>query len=66
MGEGDFLEGKAVYRGQIVAVLREEEAGARVSDLCRNYGMSDANYYNWKARYAGMTAVCGRPAMSSG
>ena len=41
---------------QIIAVLKEGEAGAKVSDLCRKYGMSDATYYNWKARYAGMTA----------
>ncbi len=40
---------------QIIAVLREGEAGARVTDLCRKYGMSDATYYNWKARYAGLT-----------
>jgi len=40
---------------QIIAVLREGEAGAKVADLCRKYGMSDATYYNWKARYAGMT-----------
>ena len=40
---------------QIIAVLREGEAGARVGDLCRKHGMSDATYYNWKARYAGMT-----------
>jgi len=40
---------------QIIAVLREGEAGARVGDLCRKYGMSDATYYNWKAKYAGLT-----------
>jgi putative transposase len=40
---------------QIIAVLREGEAGAKVSDLCRKYGMSDATYYNWKARYTGLT-----------
>jgi len=40
---------------QIITVLREAEAGARVADLCRKYGMSDATYYNWKAKYAGMT-----------
>ncbi len=40
---------------QIIAVLREAEAGAKVTDLCRKYGMSDATYYNWKARYAGLT-----------
>jgi putative transposase len=40
---------------QIIAVLREGEAGAKVVDLCRKYGMSDATYYNWKAKYAGLT-----------
>jgi len=40
---------------QIITVLREAEAGARVVDLCRKYGMSDATYYNWKAKYAGLT-----------
>jgi len=40
---------------QIIAVIREGEAGARVADLCRKYGMSDATYYNWKAKYAGLT-----------
>jgi putative transposase len=40
---------------QIIEVLREGEAGAKVADLCRKYGMSEATYYNWKARYAGMT-----------
>jgi putative transposase len=40
---------------QIIAVLIEGETGAKVADLCRKYGMSDATYYNWKARYAGLT-----------
>lgn len=40
---------------QIIAVLREGEAGAKVADLCRKYGISDATYYNWKAKYAGLT-----------
>ena len=40
---------------QIIAVLKEAEAGAKVADLCRKYGMSDATYYNWKAKYFGMT-----------
>jgi putative transposase len=40
---------------QIIAVLKEGEAGARVADLCRKHGMSDASYYNWKAKYAGLT-----------
>jgi putative transposase len=40
---------------QIIAVLKEAEAGAKLTDLCRKYGMSDATYYNWKAKYADMT-----------
>ena len=40
---------------QIIAVLKEGEAGVSVRELCRKYGMSDGAYYNWKAKYAGMT-----------
>ena len=40
---------------QIISVLKEAEAGTPVSELCRKYGMSDATYYNWKAKYAGLT-----------
>ena len=40
---------------KIIAVLKEGEAGAKVADLCRKYGMSDATYYNWKSKYSGMT-----------
>ncbi len=40
---------------QIIQVLKEGEAGATVADLCRRHGMSEASYYNWKAKYAGMT-----------
>jgi putative transposase len=40
---------------QIIAVLREAEAGAKIAELCRKYGMSEATYYNWKTKYAGLT-----------
>jgi putative transposase len=39
---------------QIIAVLKEQEAGAKVTDLCRKHGISDATFYNWKAKYGGM------------
>jgi putative transposase len=42
---------------QIIAVLKEAEAGAKVMDLCRKRGISDATFYNWKAKYAGMTVA---------
>jgi putative transposase len=41
---------------QIVGILKEAEAGMSVAELCRKYGMSDATYYNWKAKYGGMIA----------
>jgi putative transposase len=39
---------------QIIGVLREQEAGASVADLCRKHGMSSASFYGWKAKYGGM------------
>jgi len=39
---------------QIIAVLREHEAGAKTGELCRKYGMSEATLYNWKAKFGGM------------
>lgn len=39
---------------QIVAILKEVELGAKVTEVCRRHGFSEATYYNWKARYAGM------------
>jgi len=39
---------------QIVAVLKEGEAGVSVAELCRKHGISNATYYNWKSKYAGV------------
>ncbi len=39
---------------QIVKILKEVEAGRLVKEVCREYGISDATYYNWKAKYGGM------------
>ncbi len=39
---------------QIIAVLREHEAGMKTADLARKHGISEATLYNWKAKYGGM------------
>ncbi|MBB4064400.1 putative transposase [Gellertiella hungarica] len=39
---------------QIIGVLREQEVGAKTADLCRKHGISEATFYNWKAKYGGM------------
>lgn len=41
---------------EIVKILKEVEAGRLVKEVCREYGISDATYYNWKAKYGGMEA----------
>lgn len=40
---------------QIIGVLKEAEAGMKVGELCRKYGIAEATYYNWKAKFGGMT-----------
>lgn len=39
---------------QIIAILREQEAGQRTADVCRRHGISDATFYKWKAKYGGL------------
>ena len=41
---------------QIIAILKEAETGARVPDLCRTHGISDATFYNWRSKFGGMDA----------
>jgi hypothetical protein len=38
----------------IIGVLREQEAGAKTADICPRHGISEATFYNWKAKFAGM------------
>ncbi len=40
---------------QIIGILKEAEAGLKVAELCRKHGISEATYYNWKAKFGGMT-----------
>lgn len=39
---------------QIIGILKEQEAGVPVAELCRKHGVSDASIYKWKARFGGM------------
>lgn len=41
---------------QIVAAIKKQEAGIAVKEICRELGISDATFYNWKAKYGGMEA----------
>jgi putative transposase len=49
------MKGKRFSAEQIINVLKEADAGMPAAELCRKYGISDATYYNWKAKYGGMS-----------
>src|ERR1700681_588499 len=51
------MKAKRFTEEQIIAVLKEAEAGAKTKELCRRHGISEATFYNWKAKYAGMTVT---------
>jgi putative transposase len=41
---------------QIIAVLREREAGSATAEVCRRHGISEQTFYRWKAKYGGLQA----------
>ena len=47
---------------QIIGVLKEHQAGAAVTDLCRRHGISDATFYTWRSKYDGMEVSEGEAA----
>lgn len=40
---------------QIIKVLREQESGSKVNELCRKYGISEQTFYRWRSKYGGMS-----------
>ena len=39
---------------QIIGILKQHEAGVKTADLCREHGISDATFYNWRSKYGGL------------
>jgi len=39
---------------QVIAILKEQEAGSRTADICRKHGVSEATFYKWKSKFGGM------------
>jgi putative transposase len=48
------MKRKQFSEEQIIGILKEAEAGAVVTELCRKHGMSSATYYVWKSKYGGL------------
>jgi putative transposase len=48
------MKKKRFSESQIVSILHQQEAGKSVKDISREHGISDATFYNWKAKYGGM------------
>jgi putative transposase len=54
LGKESSMKGKRFSEEQIIAVLKEHEAGAPTKDLCRKHGISEQSLYRWKAKFGGM------------
>lgn len=50
------MKSKRFKESQIVKILKQHESGMKVTDLCKEYGISQATFYNWKNKYGGMDA----------
>lgn len=49
------MRGKRLTEEQIIGALKEAEAGLPIADLCRKYGVHQTTFYNWKAKFGGLT-----------
>jgi putative transposase len=41
---------------QVLAILKEQDGGTKVADICRKHGITDATFHNWKNKYSGMSS----------
>jgi putative transposase len=48
------VQGTRHSEEQIIAILKQGEAGLGMAELCREHGISEQTYYRWKAKYGGM------------
>jgi putative transposase len=48
------MRGSRFKEEQIIAILREQEAGAPTAEVCRKHGISSATFYKWKAKFGGL------------
>src|ERR1041384_2116273 len=54
LGRGWTMKRSRFSEEQIIAILREQEAGATTADVCRKHGISSATFYKWKAKFGGL------------
>ena len=54
MKRSRFTQGWVAERTNSIGVLKEHQAGASASELCRKHGISDATFYTWRSKYGGM------------
>ena len=48
------MKRKRFTEEQIIGILKEHELGAKTAEVCRKHGISEASFYNWKAKYGGL------------
>jgi putative transposase len=60
------MKGTRHSEEQIIAILKQGEAGLTTTDLCRQHGISEQTYYRWKAKYGGMGKWRSEQAQATG